>query len=541
MAAMHFGDGSRRCDRRTGTHRLPAMSSRSPAPEHIAHATPESAAAPTTSETGPAAVPAAFGGLLGRLTVPAAALGAMVGAYAVVFGLLTWAQQSNFGTYGFDMGLYDQGIWLLSRFREPFLTGRGLNFFAHHVNPVTLLFIPAYWLGAGPHSLYLVETVWMALGAIPVWLLARDRLDSSWLGVALGAAFLLSPSLEWINWFQFHPDALIVTPLLFAYWLATRRRWGWFAVAVGMTLACKEDAALAVAMLGLFLLLRGERRAGILTTAAGAGWFLIATDLIIPLAGGGSGPYYQQFFPGFGGSLGAVAGGLVLHPSRLVHLAIQPDRLSYYREVLAPVAFLPLAAPLVLAIGAPQVVVNVMSSHAPTHDARFQYTAIVLAAVFLATVEAIALLGRAPGGRRFLVGLVAASALATNVAWSPSPLGVRYHTGIWVQTQPRHAAIERAIRLVPGDAAVSASASLMPHLTHRVHVYELPNPWVAANWGIRGENLPDPATVDYLVVDTTALNDQRDLFERLAGPGKEFRVVYSHDGIVMARRVAAAG
>jgi uncharacterized membrane protein len=506
------------------------MSSDSRAAEQAPPATPEGQAAR-----------AALGRFPGRLATPAVVLGALVGGYVLVFGALTWAQQSKFGTYGFDMGLYDQGIWLLSRFKEPFLTGRGLNFFGHHVNPVTLLFVPAYWLGAGPHFLYLVETVWMALGAIPVWLLARDRLDNSWLGVALGAAFLLSPSLEWINWFQFHPDALIITPLLFAYWLATRRRWGWFAVAVAVTLACKEDAALAIAVLGLLLLVRGERRAGTLTALAGAGWFLIATDLIIPLSGGGSGPYYQQFFSGFGDSLGAVATNLLLHPSRLAHLAIQPDRLSYYRELLAPVAFLPLAAPLALAIGGPQLVVNVASSHAPTHDARFQYTAIVLAAVFLATVEGIALLGRAPGGRRFLVGLVAASALATNVAWSPSPLGVRYHTGIWVQAHPGQAAAERAIRLLPGDAAVSTTAALMPHLTHRVQAYEFPNPWVAANWGIRGEHLPNPAGVDYLLVDTGALGDQRQLFERLAGPGKEFRVVYSHDGIVMARRAEVAG
>ena len=49
---------------------------------------------------------------------------------------------------------------------------RGLNYFGHHVNLITVLFVPFYWLGAGPHFLYLVETVVMAAGAIPIWLLA---------------------------------------------------------------------------------------------------------------------------------------------------------------------------------------------------------------------------------------------------------------------------------------------------------------------------------------------------------------------------------
>ena len=279
------------------------------------------------------------------------ALRVLIGAYVLVFGRLTWAQQSNFGTFGFDMGLYDQGIWFAGPDSgEPFLTVRGLNYLGHHVNLITVLFVPAYWLGGGPHFLYLVQTVWLALGAMPLFLLARDRLANPWLAVGLGTAFLLYPSLEWLTWWHFHPDALIITPLLFAWWLATRRRWGWFAAAVAVALACKEDAALAILVLGLVLALRGERRAGLLTAMAGASWFLVATKLIIPAAGGG-GPYYEQFFPGFGGSLGEIAATMVLHPSRLVDLATQPDRLTYYWQLLAPVALLPLAAPALLLIG----------------------------------------------------------------------------------------------------------------------------------------------------------------------------------------------
>ena len=159
---------------------------------------------------------------MARLRQPAVVLALMVAVYVGTFGWLTWAQHANFGTFGYDMGLYDQGIWLLSRFQDPFVTIRGLDYFEHHVNLITVLFVPAYWLGAGPQFLYLVETVWMALGAVPLFLLARDRLRSGWLAVAVAGCFLLYPSLEWINWWHFHPDALVITPLLFAWWLATR-------------------------------------------------------------------------------------------------------------------------------------------------------------------------------------------------------------------------------------------------------------------------------------------------------------------------------
>ena len=476
-----------------------------------------------------------------RGRAPAVALGGLIAAYVATFGTLTWFQHENFGTFGYDMGLYDQGIWLVSRFKDPFVTIRGLDFFAHHVNLITLLFVPAYWLGAGPHFLYLVETVWMALGALPLFLLARDRLESGWLAVAVAGSFLLYPALEWINWWHFHPDALIITPLLFAWWLATRRRWGWFAVAVAVALACKEDAALAVLMLGLVLAVLGQRRAGLVTAAAGAGWFLVATKVVIPAAGGGAGPFYQELFPGFGDSLGEIVWNLVAHPSRLLGLATLPDRLTYFWQIMAPVAFFPLAAPLVLLISVPQTVINVASGHALTHDIHYHYSAIVLTGVFLATVEGMAWIGRGPGTRRALVAVLLTTSLAANVAWSPSPLGVHYDDGFWARSDPRHATVRAALRLVPADAGLSASYNLIPHLTHRTYAYEFPNPWVVANWGAHGENPPDPATADYLVIDERLLGDQRPLFDRLLSPQGGYTRVFASDGIVVARRQPGAG
>jgi hypothetical protein len=97
--------------------------------------------------------------------------------------------------------------------------------------------------------------------------------------------------------------------------------------------------------------------------------------------------------------------------------------------------------------------------------------------------------------------------------------------------------VRAALRVVPADAGVSASYNLIPHLTHRTFAYEYPNPWRATNWGAHGENPPDPATVDYLVIDERLLGDQRPLYERLLGPQGGYRKVFASDGIVVARRI----
>src|SRR5687767_9626670 len=168
---------------------------------------------------------------------PALTLALLILGYVAVFGFLTVRQHARFATFGFDMGIHDQGIWLLSRFREPFVTVRGLHYLGHHLNLVSLLFVPAYWFGAGPPFLFVVETVFLGLGAVPVFLLARDVVGGRWAPVVPAAAYLLHPTVSWINWWHFHPEALAITPLLWSLWFAHRRRWGWFAACIAFVLS----------------------------------------------------------------------------------------------------------------------------------------------------------------------------------------------------------------------------------------------------------------------------------------------------------------
>jgi uncharacterized membrane protein len=467
---------------------------------------------------------------------PVLVLGLMILTYVVVFGRLTWAQQSNFGTFGFDMGIYDQGIWLVSRFKDPFVTVRGFNYFGHHVNILTLVFVPFYWLGAGPHFLYLIQTLIMAAGAIPLWLLARDKTDP-WTALVPAGSFLLFPSLEWINWWHFHPDALIITPLLFAWWLASRKNWKWFAVAVACALLAKEDAALAVIMLGIVLWIRGDKKWGRITLAAGFVYFLICTRLIIPIANGGKEPFYEELFPGFGHSMMEILWTMIRHPSRIYRFALLPDRLKYYRQLLYPVGLLPIGAPLVLLLGGPQTVVNVVSAHQPTHDIRYHYSSIVIAVIFIATVEVFArIVRRGEGWKVAVVALLVVSSVLSNREWSPSPIGRQYKSGIWAQPQAKHAVLHRALKLVkPGDR-VTATYYIVPHLTHREYIYEFPNPFRVANWGINGEDPPSADTSDVLVLDVALNGSDSGLYDTLVGPVGQFRIVFNEDNIVVARR-----
>jgi uncharacterized membrane protein len=472
-----------------------------------------------------------------RPWAPPTVLAVAVALWVIVFFRLGALRHDRFGTFGFDLGIYDQATWLLAFFHDPFITVRGLDVFGHHMSPGLWFFAPLYWFGGGPKALLAAQVVSQASGAFALYLLARDLLHSRWTGTALGVVFLLHPTSQWLVWEFFHPEAFAIGPLLFAYWAARTNRWGWFWPAAVIAISMKEDVALALVVIGVIVAVRGARRAGVAIALLSLAWFVIATRVIIPWRNG-VGPFYDQLFGDLGNSPTEVAWNLAKHPGDAWSLATENDRLEYYKVLFLPVAFLPLLAPEALVIGLPMLAVNVFTAEGfPfTRDYRFHYSAIVLVAVGVATVEALARVRSLPV-RNALVGVLLLTAVGSSVVWGASPISRDYDKGMWpLHVDPRTAAKQEAVDRLPGGAATSAAYNIVPHLTHREQVYEFPVPWKPVNWGVDGENLDDPAGVEWLLVDRTLLNaEDTALLDRLLR--REFAVRFARDDIVLAERV----
>jgi hypothetical protein len=191
----------------------------------------------------------------------------------------------------------------------------------------------------------------------------------------------------------------------------------------------------------------------------------------------------------------------------------------------------------VLLIGLPQLATNAVSSFGYTYKIDNHYHALIIAAVFLATVEFVGR-RRRPQLQHALVGILLVTALYANVHWSPSPLGHTWNKGTWaLHSDPRAALVNDALASIPGRGGVSATYYIIPHATHRQYAYEWPNPFAQANWGIHDERPANPGTVSYLIIDQEAMgtNDQVTL-DALLAPAGPFQVVFNQDGILFAHR-----
>jgi uncharacterized membrane protein len=455
----------------------------------------------------------------------------------VTFSILVVMRHDRFWDFDFDMGLYDQAIWLVAHGRG-FITVRGLPVFGHHATFAFYLLVPFSWLGAGPNFLNVFQVATLALATVPLYLLARQRNFGQWASAALASAFLLHPATQFLDWELFHPETVAITPLLCAYLCAVRRSWRWFAFWAVLAVSWKEDVALAVVVIGLLIAWRGDRKIGLVVAGAALGWFLGVSQVLLPLVSGHA-AHYDELYQGVGGSTSGILHTALHHPSVIANRIVSSESGDFAWRLLAPFGLVPLAALGPLAVGIPQFLSDVSSDVIWTRVITYHYVAIPLAAAALGTIDAVGMLGRRLGRalRAVLPVIVLVSSICATVAWGPSPIGAEYRSGRWpLGPQPRVAVQQRAVDLVPDDASVSASYSLVSHLSHRPEIYTFPNPWRRSNYGVTGTKARSPDRIEWLVIDRDLLGSDQALFDSIVASGS-FTTVYDAQSMVVLHRI----
>ena len=111
--------------------------------------------------------------------------------YGAWLALRTTRSHFGLGTSAYDFGLYDQGVWLLSQGKAPFVTLMGRNLFGDHTSFILLPLVPLYWLFGSTGLLFVVQAAVLASGALPIWKLSKHLLGSQPMSCAAVLAYLL--------------------------------------------------------------------------------------------------------------------------------------------------------------------------------------------------------------------------------------------------------------------------------------------------------------------------------------------------------------
>jgi len=227
-------------------------------------------------------------------------LWAAIGAFAAGFGALGVLRHLAFNTGRFDLGNMVQAVWSTAHgdlLSVTSLRGPQISRLGAHFDPILAAFAPLWWLWPDPSLLLVVQVVAIALGAVPVHLLARKHLGSERAGVGFALAYLLYPPTQWLALNEFHPVALATPLLLLAFWYLDEDRLLAFAAVAAVACLTKEHIGFAVAALGVwYTFARGRRRAGAVIAAAGTAVAVLAITVVVPhFAPGGASPFAGRY------------------------------------------------------------------------------------------------------------------------------------------------------------------------------------------------------------------------------------------------------
>jgi uncharacterized membrane protein len=461
-----------------------------------------------------------------------------IASFAVGLASLAVLQHLAFWTGRFDVGNIVQAVWSTAHgdvLETTGLSGLQISRLGAHFDPVLVLLVPLWWVWPDAASLLTLQAVAVALGALPVFLLARKHLGSEWAGLGFALAYLLYPATQWLVLDDFHPVALATPLLLGAIWFLDERRLVPFAVCAVLSCTTKEQVGLTVAALGVWHAISHRRvRDGLVIAALGVATAFVAVAVIVPHFAPGGGSPFEGRYAAVGGSPSGIVETAVTDPGAIVSEATDGRDLRYLFDLLWPLGGLSLLAPVLALAAAPELALNLLSGTRTQTSLHFHYTAAAIPPLVMAAVLGAARVQRRwPRGLRITPRVVVSTCLAAGLLVGPLPVWRHVPLGSDLATREhvtgRHSrTLDEAVALIPAAAPVSATNTLGAHLSERRRVLSFPvlrdAQWVAVD-------VQRPSAFDR-AVDPVGF---RAGLARLRDDGR-FELVFGRDGVLVFRR-----
>lgn len=465
---------------------------------------------------------------LGRLAVWSG-----TAAFSALFSALSVSRIDRLATFTFDFGIFDQGLWLLSRFREPFVTLRGLSLFADHSSYIMVFLTPLYWIWADARLLLVATVVALALSAPILYEIARAIGVRPGLSAALALGLLAHPATTWATWDNFHPELLTLPLILGAVLLVIKERPWWGVAVAAVALTAKEDVGLVVVPLGLWLAWRFQPRAAGLTMAVlGVTAFALNFLVLLPNLSPTGDLLYAGRYSAYGDGAFGIVSGVITKPGSLIDDLFRVSHLKYLTAMLFAMP-LSVLSPVILVAAGPITAANMLSTHRYQVDIKFHYTVYLLAvAAIAAAFGALWLQQRLHhNGYRAVVGLVI---LAGFISFSFAPDEPNWGQG------PTDPGMQRVLDMIGPDDGVSAETTVATHIAHREHIYRFPNPFTRLDYSAPELPYEPPASeVDWVVLRGSQVEHityGEETLEKLM-QSNEWQVVVENESALLLRRI----
>lgn len=490
-------------------------------------------------------------------------VGGMFLLYVVPFVWMNWQMYWALNIPHGDSGMYEEHLWNLEYgkgFRSYLDDGR--LFLGEHMQVVHVLLVPVHFAWSSMLLMELCESLALAVGAFPVFWMARRHSGSDRIAALLAGCFLLYLPLHFldiaIDGKTFRPTCFGIPAVLFALDQMERRRFRTMLAFLLLALSAKEDYAVIVACLGVWMACRpglpGEETAetkrrrfwGIGLTVFGTAYLLLVVKFVIPAFRGGD-VHYARYFGELGSSPADIVRSLWERPVLLFTKLFSVRTLLYALFLLLPVGLLPLRSPGRLAVALPWFGVLCLLELTADPEQQGQmlvpfhhFHAAIIPVIFWAATGALR--RDQNSGSSFWPAFAFSAALVMSVFQSFHPLSIPFwDDGSSMSRSSRYVITERAkaaeavVALIPKEARVFSTDYIHTRFTHHHRSYDY-----SAYPRKTNEELtqPVPGEMYYIVIDTNSrysntkrpedvkeFRDSPEVWELVHHPGEKWFIV----------------
>jgi uncharacterized membrane protein/uncharacterized membrane protein YbhN (UPF0104 family) len=400
--------------------------------------------------------------------------------YVLYFTVVTFLRYDHFYTGRFDLGNMAQTVWnttqgRIFQFTNPNST-EIVSRLAFHADFLLILIAPFYALFPTPKTLLFIQTVVVAGGSFFVYLLASDKLKNKNLALALAFSYLLSPSVQRANLYDFHPVTLATTFLLAMYYFYSKRNYRLFAVFAVLAAISKEQIWLIVGFFGVLLFVKQNKRIwGSALFLGSMLMFYYLVSVAIPGAAG-SGHFALSYYSEFGDGPLSIIKTIIFSPDKILNAILERDKINYLVQIFSHTGYLSILFPFFLIFAGPDLLINLLSSNAQLHQIYYHYTAAITPFIFISTIFALFWVKTMLGGKAtpFLIIFVLSTALLSAYRYGPLPGSKDPNTDMFTRQLANKDFIDKQLSTIPETASVAASNNVGSHLPNRQVLYTLP-------------------------------------------------------------------
>ena len=387
-----------------------------------------------------------------------------------------WFQSSSW-----DLGIFDQAIYLISQGQEPYSTLLGFHILGDHgalvLYPLGLL----YKFFSSTYFLFFAQSFALSVSIYPLSRLSKKlNLSNKTTNISY-LAFFLYPIIFNVNIFDFHPEVLAF-PVVLDLFISLKEKtvvsfWKLF-VKIFFILSCKLSNSFLVFGFGIWLIFKGFLKIGTLFILISFLWFFSIAFFLIPYFGGQDASILRQASKfGINESLNLDLFSSMKIFSQLIIQIFSISNLEYLILLILPIVYLLLNKKRLIIFSnlipfIPLLFVNLISDSFPMKNLVNQYSLFIIPFLAVSIQESLS-----PVLIQGVLNYPKWFQLKGNyliLFWSVLTFLIfsrfTYYFGPFHSHFESSNARREAISLVKNESSVLTTNDLVPHLSRRKYI-----------------------------------------------------------------------